>query len=84
MMELATQPNIREKIVEAFEESGIVLDNGVSGDIDLSIFVEDSIHFISMVVAIEEKLSIEFPDDLLILEAFKSLNALSNSLKGLT
>lgn len=74
------QREVKKQIVEVLQESGIIVDYDKNGDADLSVYVEDSIHFISMVVSLEEKLGIEFPDELLILEAFQSLNALANAL----
>lgn len=77
------QESIRNQIVRIFEESGIVPEFNENGDADLSVFVEDSLHFITMVVSLEAGLNIEFPDELLVLEAFQSLNALAYALAEL-
>ena len=78
------QIEVKKQIEDTFKESGIILEYDEIGDADLSGYLEDSIHFISMVVSLEEKLGIEFPDELLILEAFHSLNALSTALADQT
>lgn len=79
-MRTITQINVKEIIQNVFLESGIILECEKDGDCDLSGYLEDSLHFISMIVSIEEKMKVEFPDELLTLEAFQSLNALSNAL----
>ena len=71
---------VRNSIEEVFKNSGIMFEYDENNDADLSTYVDDSIHFISIVVSLEEKLNIEFPDEMLTLEGFQSINALTNAL----
>ena len=80
--------SIKKIIIETFIEMGIYINasidsnevensNIMSGDIDLRSYISDSIMFISFIIELEKKLQIEFPDELLLVDSFSSLNGFS-------
>lgn len=66
-----------DKIIEVFVESGIML-TYEGEDIPIAEYIEDSIQFMTLLVQLEDKFLIEFPDDFLQIDYFASLYALSN------
>ena len=69
--------DINEKIIEdiicVLNENFIFIEKNDFERADLSNFIEDSLQFISLVVALEEMFAIEFPDELLLYDNFKLL-----------
>lgn len=66
---------IRKKVVEALEECGIYIeDNGE--DFDVREYFEDSIHFISSIVQIENAFHIELPENALYFDDLDSFDKL--------
>ena len=66
----------REKIIEALSNVSIFIDETEAEDVDLDNYIEDSIHFMTMVIQIEETFDIEFPSELLTFENFSSINSI--------
>ena len=46
-------------------------------------YIEDSIQFMSFVVKLEEEFEIEFPNELLIFDNFKTLDSIENMIQQL-
>lgn len=67
---------IKKILIDVFEDAGIYVDCEEKDDINISNYIKDSIQFISIIVAMEEKLEIEIPDELLALDTFSSFNHL--------
>ncbi len=67
---------IRKNIIQVLSRVYIFIDDTVEGDIDLETYIEDSIHFMSFVVELEQHFHIEFPPELLSFENFKTINGL--------
>lgn len=72
---------IKEKIIESLEELGIFVDES-DEDIDLNEYGLDSFMYISLIVTLEDKLGISFPDELLLREKFSSINGFANLLSA--
>lgn len=77
---------IEKIIIETLVEMGIYIDKSdklyltndiESSDIDLRDYVSDSITFITLIVELEKKFNIEFPDELLEIESLSSINGFS-------
>lgn len=69
-----------------FEDAGIFADinNNISeNDIDIRDFINSSLQFISIIVSIEEKFNIEFPDEYLIIDTFSSVKNLISIIESL-
>jgi acyl carrier protein len=67
--------DIREKIIDTLEASGIYFDRDKEdGDADLREYIADSLQFISFIVELEKELNIEFPDEVLLFDNLASLN----------
>lgn len=64
-------------ILEVFAENGIILSFG-GEDLSLSDYIDDSIQFMTILVQLEEKFDIEFPDEVLQIDCFSSLFGLSD------
>ena len=71
----------REMIINVMELNGIIFDDelkeSIDSDVDLTELISDSIQWISIILDLENAFDIEWPDDLLTINNFKSLNALS-------
>ena len=67
---------IRDRIISALSTVYIFVENQ-NTDIDLEPYIEDSIQFMSLVVALEETFGIEFPANMLLLENFKSVDTIA-------
>ena len=50
-------------------------------DLDLTEYIEDSVKFLQFIVALEDQLDIEIPDELLNIEILRSFNGFSSLLK---
>ena len=64
--------DIKQGILEALEAIGVILDENVE-NISLSEIIEDSIAFMSFIVELEDKFSIEIPDDWLAADRLATL-----------
>lgn len=72
---------MRELLLNVLDEIGIAIDDNERNiDFDLSEFFIDSIQFISFIVEVEKRLGFELPDDFLLIEQYRSFNALCNAL----
>ena len=65
----------RYKIIEALKNIYVFIEDYVD-DVDLDTYIEDSIQFMSFVVAIEEAFNIEFPAEMLVFDNFKSIETI--------
>lgn len=74
---------IEEKILEVLETLNISVENYPNEDIDLVDCIEDSVHFVTLVVSLEEALDVTIPDDFLQMDNFHSLNGLVSMLTEL-
>ncbi|NMA85347.1 MAG: acyl carrier protein [Epulopiscium sp.] len=75
--------DIREKVMECMEYTGIVIDSLDSDDIDMYEFGIDSLTFVSLIVTIEEELDIEIPDNFLQPKLLQSLNGFMSMVEQL-
>ena len=76
---------MRELLLNVLDEIGIAIDeNERNTDFDLSEFFIDSIQFISFIVEVEKRLGFELPDDFLLIEQYRSFNALCNALTDIS
>ena len=75
---------IKKILIDVFEDAGIYVDCEEKDDINISNYIKDSIQFISIIVAMEEKLEIEIPDELLSLDTFGSFNHLIDIILEIT
>lgn len=69
---------IAEKIKKVFEENGYVILQEDEEDVDLSLYIPDSLTFMQLVIQIEDEFQVEFPDELLVSDLFSSLRGLSD------
>lgn len=67
--------DIKEKLIACFEDVGIFIDFSEEDDIDLREYIDDSLQFISTIIAIEENFKVEFPAELMLYDNLASLNA---------
>ena len=74
---------VRENIILALSKVFIFIDYGENEDINLETYIEDSIQFMSFVVELEQIFDIEFPEELLLFENFKTLSSISLIIKEL-
>lgn len=66
-----------EILSSCLENAGVYADIcNAENDLDLRDFVESSLQFIAIIVAIEEAFSIEIPDEYLVIDTFASLRNL--------
>lgn len=80
MNEVINKP-IEQKILNAIQAVGIIIEGFPENDIDLAMLLEDSIHFVTLIVTIEEELQIVIPDDFLLIDNFHSLNGFISMLE---
>lgn len=73
---------VQERVLKTLDEVGIFVDN-TEEDNDLTNYIEDSIQFMSFVVKLEEEFEIEFPNELLIFDNFKTLDSIENMIQQL-
>lgn len=71
--------DIYEKVKAGFEQSGIVFDPADEDPV-LDEYIENSIQYISSIVAVENALDIEVPDEYLIPQNMHTLSAFSKML----
>ena len=64
-----TSNTIEKKLLEVMEQNGIYISDKWNEELDF-----DSITFISTIVGIEDIFGIEVPDEMLLLENFKTFN----------
>ncbi len=65
--------NIKERVISILAANYIFI-NYDEENVDLLLYIEDSIQFISFVVELEQEFDIEFPDELIGLESFRYIN----------
>lgn len=77
--------NLKTKIeiLSTLEELGIIVEEDTSNDFSLYEYLSDSLMFISFIVALEDKLGIEIPDDYLSFEYLESINGFANLLDSI-
>ena len=77
---------IETTIIETLDEMGVYIDASNTSittddvgptDIDLRDYIVDSIMFITLIVELEKKFNIDFPDELLWIESLSSLSGFS-------
>ena len=66
--------NIRNNIIKALGEVFIYLEEDETDNVDLELFIESSIQFISFLIALENMFGIEIPSELLLFDNFKYLD----------
>lgn len=66
---------MKDVLLNLLCEIGIDVDYN-EDDFDLSEFIIDSVQFISLIVEIENVLGFELPDEFLLLDKYRSFNAL--------
>lgn len=71
MTDLST---IRASLLACFDELGILVDNP-EDDFDMAEYIPDSLTFISFIVGLEQCLSIEIPETLMLAGKMASFNA---------
>lgn len=75
-----------KKMTQCLEDAGIYIqipDGEDDFDIDLRDFVESSIQFISIIIAIENVFDIEIPDEYLLIDTFASFKDLMSLIEEL-
>ncbi|MEF9958762.1 phosphopantetheine-binding protein [Niameybacter sp.] len=66
---------IREKSYEVLGSIGIYIDKDIdTEDLDLREYIADSLEFMSMIIAFEDKFEISFPTEVLNFESIASFN----------
>jgi len=75
---------IKEKIIEALESIFIYVDPNEADSMILDEYIDDSIQFMSFIVALEDKFSIEFPPELLLIERLNNINDITIIVEELT
>ena len=65
-----------DNLINILEENGILVVNNDLADEDLRENFDDSIHFMSTVLSIEERFGITFPAEVMDTELFSSLSGL--------
>lgn len=68
---------IRDNIILALSKVFIFVDSTENDDVDLGMYIEDSIQFMSFVVELERIFNIEFSPELLLFDNFKTINNIS-------
>ena len=71
---------VKTLLIAIFEEEGIYIDSNEEADINISNYIKDSLQFISIIVAIEEKFGVEISDGIMVLEAFESFHRLIDTI----
>lgn len=66
--------NIRSQVIEVLASNYIFIDCNEKDDVDLSLYIEDSIQFVSFIVELEKSFEIEIPDEFLNFDKFRYLN----------
>jgi len=75
---------IEERVVNAIETAGINAPIQLPDDVDLSLYIEDSLEFVSLIITLEETLNITLPDEILLIDNFRSLLGLISMIKEIT
>lgn len=74
MVIIMKETNIREQIIAVLAANYIFIDLNETEDVDLSLYIEDSIQFITFIVELEKAFDIEIPDEALDFDKFRYLN----------
>lgn len=68
--------DIKAVILDTFEESGLFInDMAQIGDFSLLDFLANSLQFITIIVSLEDKLNISYPDDMLNMDRLSSFSS---------
>lgn len=80
-----SQEEVLKQVLDCLDEVGINLENyeGDILDLDIKVFVEESIDFINLVVALEERLKIELPDEFLAFDSITTISSITNFIYAL-
>lgn len=73
----------KELIINCIENIGAYIDYENLENEDFSEFFEDSLTFISFIVELEKNFNIEIPDDMLLMDNFRSLKQVEVIINGL-
>ena len=71
---------LREVLVEILEKMGFTIFEKDDNDFNIGDYITDSIQFIQFMIAIEQLLGTELPDDFLQFDVLTSTNGLANKL----
>lgn len=71
--------DIYDVLCSILDEMGFVIFES-EDDFDISEYIVDSLQFISFIIEIEKKLSVDLPDDFLLYEILNSAVGLSNKI----
>ena len=67
--------NTKEVILSIIQEMGNSIDDlDPNENIDLQLYIIDSMQFIGFIISVEERFNIEFPDEMMLMENIKSLD----------
>ena len=70
---------VKSVIFDVLQEQGIMIDP-TDEDFDLREFIQDSLQFITFIVALEQQMEIEIYDELLQFDAITSFNNFSSNI----
>lgn len=65
---------IKTGVMEALEKAFIFVEESESNSVDLSDYIEDSLQFMSFIVNLEDKFSLEIPAELMMFDNFKHID----------
>jgi len=73
---------IKSDIIKVLYSNGVLVSDvdmvDYQTDIDLSEYIEDSIQFITVIIELEKEFVVEWPDNLLLIDKFSSLENLAS------
>lgn len=70
---------IKKLIYDILDENGIyIASEEIEKDIDLREYLVDSLQFIYFVIALEDKLGVQLPDEVLVYDHLSSINGFAN------
>ena len=71
---------IKKIILDSLANTDVELPNNVKDDLDLTEYIYESIQYVNFIINIENELSIDLPDELIVYDNFRSLNGFANML----
>jgi len=83
LINIEKNKEIVQNILNTLESVSIFIELSEFDTVDLENFIQDSLQFISLVVALENEFKIEFPTELLIFDNFKQMNDIYNIINEL-
>ena len=66
--------------MDSLANTDVELPNNVKDDLDLTEYIYESIQYVNFIINIENELSIDLPDELIVYDNFRSLNGFANML----